>query len=333
VLAIYHAHREAIYKERGSPQSEVTEFADRIGRLNDFFGGKMLAEVNAQTCGQYVKARGRPGGARRDLEDLRAAINHHAREGLHRGLVRVALPPKGPGRDRWLSRSEAATLLWACWRYREVQTRRRGPLKNQKIETGKRPLRHIARFILIGLYTGTRAGAIASASPYRETGRSYVDLENGIFYRLAQGRRPTKKRQPPAPIPDRLLAHMRRWVRTRAIDSHFVEFNGAAIKSVKSGFRSAVGLAKLSTEAGKVTPHTLRHTAATWLMQRGADPWKAAGFLGMSVEVLLDTYGHHHPEFLREAAAAITTKPSKNIVSGVDRGVDLAAYRERRRKA
>jgi integrase len=266
-------------------------------------------------------------------KDALREINHHAREGLHRGLVRVALPAKGPGRDRWLSRSEAAALLWACWRYREVQTRHRGPLKNQKIETGKRPLRHIARFILIGLYTGTRAGAIASASPYRDMGRSYVDLENGIFYRLAQGRRPTKKRQPPAPIPFRLLAHMRRWVRTGAIDSHFVEFNGAAVKSVKSGFRTAVGLAKLSTEAGKVTPHTLRHTAATWLMQRGADPWKAAGFLGMSVEVLLDTYGHHHPEFLREAAAAITTKPSKNIVSGVDRGVDLAAYRERRRKA
>jgi integrase len=321
VLAIYHAHRYAIYNERSSPQTEITEFADRIGRLNDFFGGKMLADVNAQTCGQYVKARGRPGGARRDLEDLRAAINHHAREGLHRGLVRVALPAKGPGRDRWLSRNEAAALLWACWRYREVQTRHRGPFKNQMIETDKRPLRHIARFILIGLYTGTRAGAIASASPYRETGRSFVDLENGIFYRLAQGRRPTKKRQPPAPIPDRLLAHMRRWVRTGAIVSHFVEFNGAAVKSVKSGFRSAVGTAKLSTEAGKVTPHTLRHTAATWLMQRGADPWKAAGFLGMSVEVLLDTYGHHHPEFLREAAAAITTKPSKNIVSGVIPGL------------
>jgi integrase len=333
VLAIYHAHREAIYSERGSPQTEITEFADRIGRLNDFFGGKMLAEVNAQTCGKYVKARGRSGGARRDLEDLRAAINHHAREGLHRGLVRVALPAKGPGRDRWLSRSEAAALLWACWRYREVQTRHRGPFKNQKIETGKRPLRHIARFILIGLYTGTRAGAIASAPPYRETGRSFVDLENGIFYRLAQGRRPTKKRQPPAPIPDRLLAHMRRWVRAGAIVSHFVEFNGAAVKSVKSGFRSAVGIAKLSTEAGKVTPHTLRHTAATWLMQRGADPWKAAGFLGMSVEVLLDTYGHHHPEFLREAAAVITTKPNKNIVSGVDPGVDSAAYRGRRQKA
>jgi hypothetical protein len=131
VLAIYHAHREAIYAERGSPQTEITEFADRIGRLNDFFGGKMLAEVNAQSCGHYVRARGRPGGVRRDLEDLRAAINH-AREGLHRGVVRVALPTKGPGRDRWLSRNEAAALLWACWRYREVQTRHRGSFKNQK---------------------------------------------------------------------------------------------------------------------------------------------------------------------------------------------------------
>ena len=67
-------------------------------------------------------------------------------------------------------------------------------------------------------------------------------------------------------------------------------------------------------------------------MQRGADPWKAAGFLGMSVEVLLDTYGHHHPEFLRDAAAAITSKPKQNV-SGVISGVDLVAYREKRRKA
>jgi hypothetical protein len=117
-----------------------------------------------------------------------------AREGLHCGLIGVALPAKGRGRNRWLSRSEAAALLWACWRYREVETRHRGSFENQKIETSKRPLRHIARFILIGLYTGTRAGAIAS--PYRGTGRSYVNMENGIFCRLAQRRRPTKKRQP-----------------------------------------------------------------------------------------------------------------------------------------
>jgi hypothetical protein len=32
---------------------------------------------------------------------------------------------------------------------------------------------------------------------------------------------------------------------------------------------------------------------------------EAAGFLGMSPEVLQDTYGHHHPEHLHGAAAAI----------------------------
>src|ERR1700719_3097040 len=49
------------------------------------------------------------------------------------------------------------------------------------------------------------------------------------------------------------------------------------------------------------TPHTLRHTAATWLMQNGVDPWQAAGFLAMSVKTLLEVYGHHHPEYLKDA--------------------------------
>src|SRR5450756_1893481 len=84
-----------------------------------------------------------------------------------------------------------------------------GPDKGRRIPTNKRPLRHLARFILIGIYTGTRAGAIATASPVRAEGRSFVDLDQGIFYRLAQGKRVTNKRQPPAPIPPRLLAHMR----------------------------------------------------------------------------------------------------------------------------
>src|SRR2546421_7694968 len=61
------------------------EIAARIGRLNEFWGGKMLSAVNAQTCLAYAKHRGNNGGARRDLETLRAAINHHAKEGFHHG--------------------------------------------------------------------------------------------------------------------------------------------------------------------------------------------------------------------------------------------------------
>ena len=270
----------------------------------------MLSDVTGANCRAFAKHRGNAGGSRRDLEDLRAAINHHAKEGFHRGLVRVVLPEKGLPRERWLTRSEAATLLWACWRYRETQTVHIGKHKGQKIVTDKRPLRHIARFILIGLYTGTRAGAIATASPLRVAGKSFVDLDSGIFNRLAIGKRASTKRQTPVPLPDRLLAHMRRWVRLGISKNHFVEWAGKPVSSVKTGFGSAVRIAGLDVTVGNVTPHTLRHTAATWLMQRAAPMWEAAGFLGMSEKTLRDTYGHHHPDHLRGAADAIGSRPA-----------------------
>ena len=180
---------------------------------------------------------------------------------------------------------------------------------------------------MLGIYTGTRAGAIASASPYAEPGRSYVDLERGIFYRKPIGKRATKKRQTPAPIPPRLLAHLRRWRDRKLIATCFVEFNGKPVKSVKRGFKRAVELAGLT---GKVTPHTLRHTAATWLMQRGVPIWEAAAFVGMSPDVLQDTYGHHHPDDLQGAAAAIGQKG--RFVSVVQTVVGLTGSRNTTKK-
>ncbi|WP_334477591.1 tyrosine-type recombinase/integrase [Bradyrhizobium algeriense] len=112
---------------------------------------------------------------------------------------------------------------------------------------------------------------------------------SGLYHRLAIGRRATNKRQPTVPLPDRLLVHMRRWCDKKIIANHFVEWQGTGVKSVKNGFARAVEVAKLDLSDGNVTPHTLRHTAATWLMQLGTDPWEAAGYLGMSVKVLIDT--------------------------------------------
>jgi integrase len=289
-------------------------------RLNAWWGAKMLSEVSGEHCRAYQAARNNRGGARRDLEDLRAAINHHSKEGLHRGIVRVSLPPRGVPRDRWLTRSEAARLIWACWRAREMQKRHRGAEKGNTLPTDKRPLRHLARFILIGLYTGTRAGAIASSSPIAAVGRSFVDLDRGIFYRLADGKQQTNKRQPPVPLPPRLLAHMRRWKDRSLITRHFVEFNGEAVASVKTAFKRGVKLAGLP---GKVSPHTLRHTAATWLMQAGVDRWQAAGYLGMSVEMLERVYGHHHPDHLQDAVRAMgrrNTRERNRDVSGAVSG-------------
>jgi integrase len=103
---------------------------------------------------------------------------------------------------------------------------------------------------------------------------------------------------------------MRRWVRRGVVTSHFVEWQGVPVKSVKTAFRHAVKLAGLW---GRVTPHTLRHTAATWVMQRGVSIWQAAGYLGMSPQMIERTYGHHHPDYMLGAAQAITAKQPANV--------------------
>ncbi len=79
-----------------------------------------------------------------------------------------------------------------------------------------------------------------------------------------------------------------------------VEWNGAA---VKKSFAAAVKAAGLPTEGpDRITPHVLRYTGATWMMRNGVNTWKAAGFLGMSEKVLIETYGHHHPDIQLGAA-------------------------------
>jgi integrase len=92
-----------------------------------------------------------------------------------------------------------------------------------------------------------------------------------------------------------------------------------------------VQLAGLSSEGGKIVPHTLRHTAATWLMQRGVLIWEAAGYLGMSAEVLERVYGHHSPYHLKGAATAITGKGTANV-SVVDSVVRKTEARSKLKK-
>jgi integrase len=90
-----------------------------------------------------------------------------------------------------------------------------------------------------------------------------------IFNRLAIGKRASTKRQTPVPLPRRLLAYLRRWSRFGISKSHFVEWNGKPVASVKTGFASAVRLAKLDVKVGNVTPHTLRGVQAGALYQVG----------------------------------------------------------------
>jgi integrase len=104
------------------------------------------------------------------------------------------------------------------------------------------------------------------------------------------------------------MVHLRRWHRLGLSRTAIVEWNGKPVKSVKTGFASAVREAGLDKH---VTPHTLRHTAATWLMDEGRKVWTVAGFLGMSTQVLEATYAKHHPDYQVEMAGAFSNQSRK----------------------
>jgi len=285
--------------------SRPKETAQRIKALLGFFGRKTLADINGNLCRAYAKERGSDAAARRELEDLRAAINHHRREGLCSAMVEVVLPDTAPPRERWLTRSEAARMIWAAWRYREIQ---------KGHPTGRRSRQHIARFILLALYTGTRAGAICAAAfePTEDSG--WINIERGVFYRRPQGERESKKRKPPVPLPPAIHGHLRRWKRRG--QKFAVEFNRKPVSSIKKAFRAVPKDAGLGPD---VTPHILRHTSATWLMQNGTALWEAAGFLGMTVEVLQERYGHHHPDHLGGARNSFYRRRNRHRNAATER--------------
>lgn len=321
VADVIKIYADEVVPNHAKPQ----ETASRLLPIESFFGGKALGQITGKLCREYIASRPSEASARRQLEDLRAAIHYYHKEGYVLYAPAITLPERPVSRERWLTRDEAARLLWAAWRMRQTW-------KGQ--ESDRRTGRHVARFILVGFYTGTRSAAICGAAMRPTDGQGFVDLDRGVFYRRGAGQRETKKRQPPVRLPDRLLAHIRRWSKTpveiktkyrgksksigRMISQDFVvEWEGGPVGSVKKAFRSAVeaaGLGWYEDAHGRqvfktdVTPHVLRHTAATWAMQNGMELSTAADFLGMTEAVLRSTYYHHHPDFQAEAAEMMTAK-------------------------
>jgi integrase len=171
-----------------------------------------------------------------------------------------------------MTRSEVARLLWAA-----------------------RRLPHLARFILLGIYTGSRSGVLLSLE------WSWIDLQRGVMARRAPGAsEAANKKAPKVKLGRRILSHLKRWKRIDGNHAkHVVHYNGQQITTLNKSWITARKAAGLSDD---ITPHTLRHSRATWLMQKGIDPWESSGHLGMSVQTLTKVYGHHHPDFQKSAA-------------------------------
>lgn len=261
------------------------ETAAQCARIIAFAGETTLRQITGDWCRRFAAASTTASMARHDLEIARAAVNFYQREfGLDYKPV-FTLPPKGRPRTAHMTRAEAARILFAAHRA---------------------GAHHLVRYLLIGLYTGTRSSAITALAWRPWPGGGHFDLARGVLHRAPGGEAPTRKRKPAAVIPDRLAAWLRRW-QARDAAAGFapgaaeglarwpvVHWRGQPVQSVRKAFESARANAGLPEH---VIPHILRHSAITWAMQDGKPVAAVAGFFGVTVAELERTYLHHHPDY------------------------------------
>lgn len=297
-----------LYGEEHAPtKADPLRIAYAIQALVPYWSGMMVADITQGTCKGYVRHRDKaPGTVRRELIALQAAVNYAKDEGKIMYAPTVHLPAKPEGKDRWLTRSEAAALLNAA-RTGHASTR------------GYLPL-----FILIALYCGARKGAILSLR------WPQVDLVNNRINFNEPGRERTSKGRAHMPIPRRLRFFLKK-ARERGSDLGFVlHRDGQRIANLKRAFNAAAvdaGLAEVRMvskiidgekkrvpmldKAGdpvlrhSVTPHVLRHTCGTWLAQAAVQLDQIGEWLGHTDTRTTRLYAHHHPDHMSQAMDAL----------------------------
>ncbi len=248
-----------------------------IKALLSFWIDYTVADVNNQTCNDYMTFRKCGAGTiRRELNTLRAAINYEYRNGRLARPVTVFLPPAPPSKERFLTRDEVARLLRAA--KQNPYTRHYLPL-----------------FIILALYTGSRKQAIMDLK------WSQIDFEAERINLQPEGRKQTNKRRPILPMPYRLATFLKLAYRRRYPDCEYVvNHGGKPIQNLRRSFAHACKIAGFDD----VTPHVLRHTAATFLAQKGVSIYEIARWLGHSVARTTELYAHHHPDFMSQARDA-----------------------------
>jgi integrase len=274
-----------------------------IANLLPFWESKTLADVKGSTCRDYTTRRtsGKLSSgfsrnsvtastARHELKTLQAAINHWHRESPLKAVPKVTLPKPGERRERVLERSEVARMLWAC---RQL-SRKEYVMGNGAIM--KRDYSHVARFILIGVYTGTRYNAILALRWQSSERCGHIDLERGVMFRRGTSERETSKRRPPVRIPERLLCFLRKWKPKEAEAEtfpHVVLSRTAPATRTKSIRKSWAAVRRHAGLGPDVTPHVLRHTCVSWNLWAGKTIWEVAGIVGADASTIDRIYGHH----------------------------------------
>ena len=273
---------EAFLKQR-TRRKTASEF-ERIARhlLGAFGKDTLITDITAECVAEYKAARL---AITRNGEPLTAAaINRPL--GLMRNVLRTALKWKlvsevvdiefeeeHEGRIRWLTHEESLRLREACRQSRNAA---------------------LLDLVELLLFTGMRRGEALGLTWDR------VDRSRGVV--ILEGTKNGKSREVPLNArADAVIA--RRWTQG-AKGLVFPSRNWNAYRNAWERARREAGL----EEDFKL--HDLRHTYASWLVQRGAKLQEVKEILGHSDLKMTLRYAHLAQQHLRNAASLIDDVPA-----------------------
>ena len=261
------------------------------------------------------KARQNPVGtisrstAQKDLRMLRTALNDALSRRFipHEVKFRINVTAAA-SKDVWLKQAEVKRMLEEC----ELRESVRG--EDGKVIDRHRDREHIYAFILISIATAARKEAVLSlkwdqvhiSSPKdlpedvklmdpktaKVNGKSYIDFGDGR----------ANKRRPKMPVADNwsLMVYLA-WGGNRE-QPYVISYRGQRVKDIKNGLAAVVKDAGIKK---KVTPHTLKHTAITWMVQGGMDMTTISELTKTSEKILRSVYSHHRPDYHAELGNAL----------------------------
>lgn len=276
--------------------------------LEPVFGVTLVSALSQEAIDAYVNKRERdgvkPSTIRNELGYMVAAINYCTTKphkliepSMAKDVIDgLTLPPPGEPRDRWLRTPEIQALLDAA-----TYMRKRLPspgADHDRLSRGE-------RFLWIALETAARKEAILDLTWDR------VDFETGTIHFNVPERKITKKRRASVPMSTALRPVLERAYRERQGDL-VMDNKGAVWATVQSAAIYA-GLApeqKIGSgrkpKATGISPHVLRHTAATHMARRGVALWIIASILGNTLAVVEKVYAKWQPSEMRAAIDMIS---------------------------
>lgn len=314
-LAAYLAdHVEPHVKDKERPRTAAKH-------LIEFMGDELLVDVDIAMSRQYLHARttgligggkrrankaGRPATVKRELTTLVAAANHAVRWKLQpAGAVPTLELPKDT-RDAeeghevgYLTKAEVAALMRAADavaaaradKVLDAMMRGARDREVRQLEAEQRAAERLQDFIPIAYYTAARRASIERLTWFQ------VDRAHRRINLAKKGEQRTKKRRPIVPIDPALDLVLDRCTARRA--------NEYVLRADVSVYRGFVALAA-ETLGRECSPHILRHSRATHLLQEGRKPWAVASLLGDTLTTVLRVYGHHCPDYLLAELADVS---------------------------